>query len=74
MFALIDALKRLYKPLGDRDRSYGVYSSENGNFHILAVDDGGGFIVADQIPSFEIAELVAELLNVAARVATKRGF
>jgi len=59
-----------YAPLAGRDRSHGVYSSGDGNFHVLAADDGG-FIVADNIPSFGIAELIAESLNLAARVAGK---
>jgi len=71
MFSLIEEFKQLYKPLADRARSYEVYSSGNGNFHILATDDAGGFIIADNIPSFGMAELIAELLNLAAGVATK---
>jgi hypothetical protein len=69
MISLIEHVEQLYAPLADRDRSYQVYGNGDGNFHILAVDDGGGFIVADDIPSFEIAELIAESLNLAARVA-----
>ena len=73
MFSLIDRIKRLYQPLADRKQSYGIYDNGDGNFHILAVDDGGGFIVANDIPCFHIAELITELLNVAAGVATKEG-
>lgn len=69
MFSLIEQFRQIYASLADRARSYGVYSSANGNFHILAVDDGGGFMIADEIPSFEIAELIAESLNLVARVA-----
>jgi hypothetical protein len=69
IFSLIEEFKQLYKPLADRARSYGVYSSGNGNFRVLAVDDGGGFIIADNIPSFGMAELIAESLNLVARVA-----
>jgi hypothetical protein len=69
MFSLIEEFKQLYKPLADRRRYFGVYSSANGNFHVLAIDDNGGFIIADDIPSFQIGELIAETLNLAARVA-----
>jgi hypothetical protein len=34
----------------------------------LACDDGGGFAVADGIDSHETAELIADLLNLAARL------
>jgi hypothetical protein len=71
MVSLIDKLKRIYKPLADRKRSSGVYDNGDGNFHILAIDFNGGFIVADDIPSFGMAELIAELLNLTAAVATR---
>jgi hypothetical protein len=54
---------------GHRKRSYHVCDNGDGTFHILEVDDGGGFIVADQIQSQLIALLLAELLNFAAAVA-----
>jgi hypothetical protein len=72
MFSLINRIKELYKPLADCKRSYGVYSND-GNFQIRAISDDDVFIVADNIPFFMVAELIAELLNVAAGVATRRG-
>jgi hypothetical protein len=68
MFSLIDRLKQLYKPLADCKRSYGVYSNK-GNFQIRAISDDDVFIVADNIPFFMVAELIAELLNMSAGVA-----
>ena len=73
MISLIKQIEQLYAPLADRERSYHVYGNGNGNFHVLAVDDGGGFVVANGIPSFKIAELIAESLNVVARMATRGG-
>ena len=70
MFSLINKIKELYKPLADCKRSYGVYSNK-GNFQIRAVSDDDVFVVADNIPFFMVAELIAELLNVAAGVATE---
>jgi hypothetical protein len=70
MFSLIDRIRRLYSPLADRKRSYGVYSNGKGNFLIRAISDDDVFVIADNIPFFMVAELIAELLNLAAGVAT----
>jgi hypothetical protein len=72
MFSLIYRIKELYKPLADDRYTYGAYSDQKGNFEIRAVGDHDVFTVAAHIPSYGIAELIAELLNVAAGVATKR--
>jgi hypothetical protein len=69
-FSLINKIKQLYKPLAECKRSYGAYSSGKGNFQIRAISDDDVFVVADNIPFFMVAELIAELLNVAAGVAT----
>jgi hypothetical protein len=69
MFSLIDRIGQLYKPLADRKRAYGVYPKGNGNFQIRAVGDDDVFVVADNIPSSMVAELIVELLNVVAGVA-----
>ena len=67
MFSIINRIGQLYKPLADCKRSYGVYS-KNGNFQIRAIGDDDVFVIADNIPFFMVAELIAELLNVAAGV------
>jgi len=69
MLSLIDKIRQLYKPLADCKLTYGVYSNGNGNFQIRAVGDDDVFVVADAIPFFQVAELIAELLNVAGGVA-----
>jgi hypothetical protein len=54
---------------GRRKRSYLAYDNGNGTFHVLQCDEGGGYIVADEIQSQPTALLIVELLNFAAAVS-----
>ena len=72
MFSLIRTIKQLYWPLADHHYSYGAYSDQKGNFEIRAIGDDDVFTIAENIPCYGIAELIAELLNLAAGIATKR--
>jgi len=49
--------------LFERERSYYVFNNRDGTFHILAVDDSGGFIVADNIEERPIAEELSRHLT-----------
>ena len=37
------------KAFGGRKCSFHVYDGSGGDYHVLAADDGGGFVVADSI-------------------------
>jgi hypothetical protein len=54
--------------LGGRKRSFHVYG-EHPLFHILCLDENGGFIVCDQIPDAGWAQLIADSLNLMAACA-----
>jgi hypothetical protein len=60
--------KRYLDALGDRRRTFCAYGNKP-SFHILAVDDAGGFIVADEIPDAGWAQLIADTLNLMAACA-----
>jgi hypothetical protein len=65
---LVAALSRIYrgydKAFSVRKRSFHVYGSGS-DYHVLALDDGGGFVVCDSIQHHEQATAIAELLNFA---------
>jgi hypothetical protein len=48
-----------------KTNSFLVYSNGNGTFHILAVDENGGYIFADGFNSRDEADWAAGLFNAA---------
>jgi hypothetical protein len=64
----LDRIRRTYSAaLGGRKKEFLVYDGpEDGRHHILACS--GGWAIASGIDSWEIATLIADLLNLAARL------
>lgn len=62
--ARLSETEELYdKIFGSKSWKFSTYSNPDGTYHVLAIDDNGGFAVCDNIPQKEIADLITHLLN-----------
>jgi hypothetical protein len=58
--------------LADRQRHCHVYSNLDGSFHLLVVDDTGGFILVEQVDDPDAALWLCDIVNQALAAARRR--